>query len=102
MRSKSFNKAPLPIFGYLLTLVGFVFLGSFTAALALGSTLAGFFGIAMVASYALAVLCFVLRSRQMAAADPEADIVLGFDPIRGDTDRSAAERYLARYRSNAA
>lgn len=102
MSKKSFNKAPLPVFGYLLTLVGFVFLGSFTAALAFGSGLAVWFGAAMVASYALAVLCFVLRSRHMAAADPEADIVLGFDPIRGDTDRRAAERYLARYRARAA
>ena len=102
MSRRSFDKAPLPVFGYLLTLVGFVFLGSFTAALALGSNLVGFFGVAMVASYALAVLCFVLRSRQMAAADPDADIVLGFDPIRGDTDRRAAERYLARYRRRAA
>lgn len=99
---RSFNNAPLPIFGYLLTLLGFVFLGSSTAALALGSSLAPWFGLAMIVGFGLAVTCFVLRSRQMAEADPDSDITLGFDPIRGDTDRRAAERYLARYRGQLA
>ncbi|WNG87971.1 hypothetical protein C6A87_001415 [Mycobacterium sp. ITM-2016-00317] len=99
---RSFNNAPLPIFGYLLTLLGFLFLGSTTAALALGSSLAPWFAVAMIVSFGLAVSCFVLRSRQMATADPDSDITLGFDPIRGDTDRRAAERYLARYRGRVA
>lgn len=93
-----FNKAPLPMVGYLMTLLGFVFLGTSVAALALGSSLAPWLTAAMVASYGLAVLCFTLRKRQIAAADPNSDIALGFDPIRGDTDRRAAKRYRQRYR----
>lgn len=95
----SFNKAPLPVIGYILTLVGFISLGSFTAALAFGSNLAVILGVAMFVSYALAAGCFMLRARQIAAADPTDPVVLGLDPIRGDTDRRTAERYLARYRS---
>lgn len=102
MRRLSLTHAPLPAAGYVLTLIGFVFLGCFTAALALGSNLAAWLGAAMIASYALAVLCFVLRARHIATADPSAPIVLGIDPLRGNTDRRAAERYLARYRSEPA
>ena len=99
MRRTSLSTAPLPAIGYVLTLFGFVFLGTFTASLALGSsTLAIVFGIAMLASYGLGLTCFMLRKRYIATADPDADITLGFDPIRGNTDRRAAERYLARYR----
>ncbi|PQD98817.1 hypothetical protein CYL16_20690 [Mycobacterium sp. EPG1] len=95
--------APLPAIGYVLTLFGFVFLGTFTASLALGSsTLAIMFGVAMVASYGLGLTCFMLRKRYIATADPDSDVTLGFDPIRGDTDRRAAERYLARYRGQPA
>ena len=102
MRRVSFARAPLPAVGYVLTLIGFAFLGCFTAALALDSELAPWLGAAMVASYALGVLCFVLRARHIATADPSATIVLGMDPLRGNTDRRAAERYLARYRNEPA
>ncbi|CAN3126516.1 hypothetical protein ACNUDN_01370 [Mycobacterium sp. smrl_JER01] len=94
----SWESAPLPVIGYLSTLIGFVFLGSFTAALAFGSSLTPWLGAAMIVSYALAAGCFVLRHRHIAAAHPDSHTVLGIDPIRGNVDRRAAERYLARYR----
>ena len=95
----SFNKTPLPIIGYILTLLGFVFLGTSVAALAVGSNLGVPLAVAMLVSYALAAGCFGLRARQIAATDPANPVVLGLDPIRGDTDRRIVERYLARYRS---
>ncbi|MCV7153911.1 hypothetical protein [Mycolicibacterium pyrenivorans] len=95
---KVLSRVPLPAVGYVLTLIGFVFLGLFVAALGFGFAQAAVFGVAMVVSYAGAALCFALRRRQMAAADPTDDVVLGLDPIRGNTDRSAAERYVLRYR----
>ncbi len=95
----SLRRVPLPAIGYVVTLVGFVFLGGFTAALALRSGFAIVLGAAMVASYVAAVLCFVLRARHIAAANPADDIVLSMDPIRGNTDRRGIDRYLAKYRS---
>lgn len=100
MRRTTMINAPLPAVGYVLMLIGFVFLGCFTAALALASSLAAWLGVAMIASYGLGAICFVVRARHIATADPSADVVLGIDPIRGNTDRRAAERYLARYRSD--
>ncbi|MGE2833226.1 hypothetical protein [Mycobacterium sp. SMC-4] len=95
---KFFKNAPWPIFAYLLTLVGFLFLGLFVASLALGASFAPVLGAAMVAAWAMAIGCVMLRRRQIANADPDSDITLGLDPIRGDTDRRAFERYLQRYR----
>ncbi|MDZ4264614.1 MAG: hypothetical protein U1D00_02750 [Mycobacterium sp.] len=95
---KVFSRVPLPEMGYVLTLIGFVFLGLFVAALGFGVAGAAVLGAAMVASFAAAAACFALRRRQMATADPTDDVVLGLDPIRGNTDRSAAERYVLRYR----
>ncbi|CAA0124843.1 Uncharacterised protein [Mycolicibacterium vanbaalenii] len=95
---RSLTRVPLPAAGYVLTLVGFAFLGLFVAALGFGSDRAAVLGVAMAGSYAVAALCFALRRRQIAVADPTGDVVLGLDPIRGNTDRSAAQRYLLRYR----
>ncbi|HEY9263896.1 MAG TPA: hypothetical protein VIQ11_04740 [Mycobacterium sp.] len=95
---KVFSRVPLPAVGYVLMLIGFVFLGLFVAALGFGFAGAAVFGVAMVVSYALAASGFALRRRQIAAADPADDVVFGLDPIRGNTDRSAAERYVLRYR----
>lgn len=92
------SRVPLPAVGYVLTLIGFVFLGLFVAALGFGFADAAVLGAAMVVSYTGAASCFALRRRQMAAADPTDDVALGLDPIRGNTDRSAAERYVLRYR----
>ena len=91
-------RVPLPAVGYVLTLIGFAFLGFFVAALGFGFDRAAVLGVAMVTSYAAGALCFALRRRQIAVADPADDVVLGLDPIRGNTDRSAAERYVLRYR----
>lgn len=98
---KMLSSAPLPALGYVLTLFGFLFLGLFTAALGFGVDHAPIFGIAMISSYAAAVLCFALRRRQIAAEDPASDVILGLDPIRGNTERSAAQRYVLNYREAA-
>lgn len=93
------RSAPWPVLAYALTLVGFAFLGLFVASLAYGAAFAPVLGVAMGAAWAMAVGCVWLRRGQIAAADPAGHIVLGLDPIRGDTDRRAFERYLQRYRN---
>lgn len=92
------KSTPWPVLAYVLTLVGFVFLGLFVASLAYGAAFAPALGSAMAAAWASAVGCVWLRRRQIAVADPQSDIVLGLDPIRGDQDRRAFARYLQRYR----
>lgn len=96
---KFVKNAPWPIFAYVLTLIGFLFLGLFVASLAYSASFAPALGTAMVVAWALAIGCVLLRRRQIASADPDSDIILGADPIRGDTDRRHFERYLQRYRS---
>ena len=93
------SSVPLPALGYVLTLIGFVFLGLFIAALGFGGGHAPVFGIAMISSYVAAVLCFAIRRRQIAAEDPEDEVMLGLDPIRGNTERSAEQRYILSYRA---
>lgn len=93
---------PFPALAYVFTLLGFAFLGLSVAALAYGHDLAGAAVSAMVLSYAAAVGCVLLRRRQIATADPAADVALGLDPIRGDTDLTAAQRYVLRYRGQGA
>lgn len=92
------SSAPLPALGYVLTLIGFVFLGLFITTLGFGGSHAPTFGIAMFVSYAAAVLCFALRRHQIAVEGPDSDMILGLDPIRGNTARSAAQRYVLNYR----
>lgn len=94
------NRVPLPAVGYVLALIGFAFLGLFVAALGFGFDRAAVLGVATVTSYGTAALCFALRHHQIAVADPADDVALGLDPIRGNTARSAAERYVLRYRGN--
>ncbi|UXA18350.1 hypothetical protein [Mycobacterium sp. SMC-4] len=96
------QRAPWPVFAYLLTLIGFVFLGLFVAALAYGVGFAPALGAAMAASWLMAVGSVWLRRRQIATAAPGSHVVLSLDPIRGDTDRRAFERYLRRYRDQGA
>lgn len=94
-----YKKAPWPIFAYVLTLIGFLFMGLFVASLAYSASFAPVLGTAMVAAWAMAIGCVMLRRRQIATADPDSHIVLGADPIRGDTDRRKFERYLQSYRN---
>lgn len=96
---KFMKSAPWPIFAYVLTLIGFLFLGLFVASLAYGASFAPALGTAMVAAWLMAIGCVMLRRRQIANADSDNDIVLGLDPIRGDTDRKKFEVYLQRYRN---
>ncbi|MGE0215111.1 hypothetical protein [Mycolicibacterium sp.] len=97
-----FARVPLPALAYVFTLLGFVSLGLSVAALAYRHDLAWVAGSAMVLAYAAAVGCVLLRRRQIATTDPAADVALGLDPIRGDTDLTAAQRYVLRYRGQGA
>jgi hypothetical protein len=92
------NKVRFPMWGYVLILLGFLNLGLFVGALALGWGLAPVLGIAMVACYAAGVACFYVRRWQMANQDADAEVRFGFDPIRGDVMRDAERRYLQTYR----
>lgn len=84
--------------GYVLILLGFLNLGLFVGALALGWGLAPVIGIAMVACYAAGVACFYVRRWQVANQEADAEVRLGLDPIRGDVMREAERRYLQTYR----
>lgn len=57
-----------PVVGYLLVLLGFVFLGVFVAALALQSEVAVVLGVALAASFGLAVMSFRNGSAKLAKA----------------------------------
>ncbi|MGE2736181.1 hypothetical protein [Mycolicibacterium vaccae] len=96
---KLWKSIPWPVLAYVFTLLGFALLGLFVASLAYGAAFAPALGAAMVAAWALAVGCVLVRRHQIEAEAPGADIVLGLDPLRGDTDRRAFERYLQYYRA---
>lgn len=88
---------PFPFLGYLMGLVGFVFLGTFVAALGAGSSIAPVLGGGMVVAFVAMGACFRIRSLQIARGDGEgADLSL--DPMVPDADPGAAERYRMRYR----
>lgn len=72
--SKLVDRVLNPIVGYLLVLPGFVFLGLFVAALAMKSAFAGILGLAMAASFGLAVAAFRNGSATLATAR-EAGII---------------------------
>ena len=84
--------------GYVLILLGFVGLGLFVAALALGSQWAPALGLAMVSAYGAGTACFLIRRWQIAHTPTTASVLLGLDPIRGNTDRRAQLRYVKNYR----
>ena len=95
---RSIRKIPFPMVGYVLILLGFVGLGLFVAALALDSEWATALGLAMVSAYGAGTACFLIRRWQIAHTPPTATVLLGLDPIRGDTDRRAQLRYVKNYR----
>ena len=72
--SKVVGRILNPVVGYLLVLLGFAFLGLFVAALAMRSEFAGILGIALTASFGLAVPAFRNCSATLAAAR-EAGII---------------------------
>ena len=63
---RSIRKIPFPMVGYVLILLGFVGLGLFVAALALGSQWAPALGLAMVSAYGAGTACFLIRRWQIA------------------------------------
>jgi hypothetical protein len=75
--------------GYMFLLLGFVSLGLFVAALAFGSSLAAWAGIALVSSFAIAVAAFRAGSRGLA--NIWAESVTG----------TAVDRYTSTYRHDA-
>ena len=95
---RSIRKIPFPMVGYVLILLGFVGLGLFVAALALGSQWAPALGLAMVSAYGAGTACFLIRRWQIAHTPTTASVLLGLDPIRGNTDRRAQLRYVKNYR----
>ena len=95
---RSIRKIPFPAVGYVFILLGFVGLGLFVAALALDSESAPALGLAMVSAYGAGTACFLIRRGQIAHTPHTANVLLGFDPIRGDTDRRAHLRYVKDYR----
>ena len=66
--SKLVDRILNPVVGYLLVLLGFAFLGLFVAALAMKSAFAGILGIALAASFGLAVAAFRNGSATPATA----------------------------------
>lgn len=92
------RKFPFPFVGYVFFLFGFCGLGLFVAALAQDAA-AVLLGFAMVSAYAAGTACFLIRRSQIANTPSSAAIRLSLDPMRGDTDRRAARRYLATYRA---
>jgi hypothetical protein len=95
---RSIREIPFPMVGYVLILLGFVGLGLFVAALALGSQWAPALGLAVVSAYGAGTACFLIRRWQIAHTPPTASMLLGLDPIRGNTDRRAQLRYVKNYR----
>ena len=91
---RSIRKIPFQMVGYVLILLGFVGLGLFVAALALGSQWAP----ALVSAYGAGTACFLIRRWQIAHTPTTASVLLGLDPIRGNTDRRAQLRYVKNYR----
>lgn len=74
MLSKLVDRVMTPVVGYLLVLPGFAFLGLFVAALAMKSGFAGILGVAVAASFGLAVAAFRNGSATLATAR-EAGII---------------------------
>lgn len=93
------RKISFPFLGYVFLLLGFVGLGTATAALAVGATgMAVGLGIATVASFGMTVVCFLVRRAQIARADAADPVVLSLDLMTESTDRRAAQQYLRTYR----
>lgn len=89
------HKVPFPFLGYVFFLIGFAGLGFTLALLASGTTTAGAaLAVATVLAYALGAGCFAVRRFQIDHADPADPLVLGMEPLEGDTDRREVGHYL--------
>lgn len=95
---KGADRIPVPNIAYVLLLVGFVSLGLFVSALALGSDLAPVAGIALIACLGGAVAGFRTGARRLAQArQPDApanNVSIFSTPLR----RDETDRYLRNYR----
>ncbi|MFV8166206.1 hypothetical protein ACNQVK_29585 [Mycobacterium sp. 134] len=95
---KGADRIPVPNIAYVLLLVGFVSLGLFVTALALGSGLAPVAGIALIVCLGGAVAGFRTGARRLAQArQPDApanNVSIFSTPLR----RDEADRYLRNYR----
>ncbi|WP_273732840.1 hypothetical protein [Mycolicibacterium septicum] len=95
---KGADRLPVPNIAYVLLLVGFVSLGLFVTALALGSDLAPVAGIALIACLGGAVAGFRTGARRLAQArQPDAptnNVSIFSTPLR----RDETDRYLRNYR----
>lgn len=95
---KGADRIPVPNIAYVLLLVGFVSLGLFVSALALGSDLAPLAGIALIACLGGAVAGFRTGARRLAQArQPDApanNVSIFSTPLR----RDEKDRYLRNYR----
>lgn len=97
---KGIDRVPVAAIAYVLLLVGFVSLGLFVTALALGSDLALVAGIALIACLGGAVAGFRTRARSLAQARqpdaPAGNVSIFSTPLR----RDEKERYLRNYRDD--
>lgn len=95
---KGADRIPVPNIAYVLLLVGFVSLGLFVSALALGSDLAPLAGIALIVCLGGAVAGFRTGARRLAQArQPDApanNVSIFSTPLR----RDEKDRYLRNYR----
>ncbi|QRY42550.1 hypothetical protein JVX93_18250 [Mycolicibacterium boenickei] len=95
---KGVDRIPVPNIAYVLLLVGFVSLGLFVSALALGSELAPVAGIALIACLGGAVAGFRTGARRLTQArQPDApanNVSIFSTPLR----RDETDRYLRNYR----
>ena len=95
---KGADRIPVPNIAYVLLLVGFVSLGLFVSALALGSDLAPLAGIALIACLGGAVAGFRAGARRLVQArQPDApanNVSIFSTPLR----RDETDRYLRNYR----
>ncbi|MCK8671406.1 hypothetical protein M1M07_09780 [Rhodococcus sp. HM1] len=88
---------PFPFLGYVLGVIGLLFLGGFVGALASGFSFAPVIGIATAALFVGMVACFRIRAHQIAQGN-RGDVELSMDPMRPAEDPEATARYLMTYR----
>lgn len=96
-----FRRIPATSVAYVLLLVAFVSLGAFVAALSLGSSVATVAAVALIVSFAGAVVGFRAGARRLAdGRDPGApahNVSIFSTPLR----RDEVDRYLQSYRDAA-
>lgn len=95
---KKLRAETITLLAYLSFLVGFVALGLFVYALTAGSSLRGVFGIAVVATFAAAVVLFPMGARMRAKANDSGIEIPGMNIFATPLKRDQIDTYLAHYR----